>query len=279
MTQTRHEGPANGMQCESAAPRASRPLRRGVHALALAAALLAPAMQAAAQAGPDVVGLRFGMDEAQVRAALKAHVPNAFMMETKGSYRYRDGSAQHETPPYLSKLTAKVDSPREQIIVVFSSAPGPQRLVGVLREVALKDPPTQAQMLQQLTDKYGTPTVLNRGKSPGAAMQTSVVWGEAGKPMCWRDQPGTTVFPWDAGSELVNWLRHMQKKGIAPPDLSQCGYAVGAKIQGEPVHQLVVTMGDVGAQATSSLQAQQWVSELQKKAEQERLARGTGPKL
>lgn len=235
-----------------------------------------------AQTGPDIVGLRFGMDEAQATAALKAHLPAATLIKTNGIYRYRDGVNQHETPPYPKAITARGQDPAEDIVVLFSSAPGPQRLISVMRTISLKNPPTHAQLLQQLTQKYGTPTVQNRGPGSGAALQTRLAWGEPAKPTCWRTLPNATAFPAasaNAGNELVGSLRAAQKKGVAPADITQCGYVVGATVMGDPVHRLQIEMSDLGAWAASDLQAQQWVAELQKKAEQSRLAKGSGPKL
>lgn len=237
---------------------------------------------ALAQTSPDIVGLRFGMDDAQATAALKAHVPTATLTRTSGIYRYRDGVNQHETPPYPKAISARVQDPSEDIVVLFSSAPGPQRVIGVMRTVSLKNPPTHAQLLQQLTQKYGTPTVQNRGPGAGAALQTRLAWGEPGKPTCWRTLPNATAFPTasaNAGNELVGALRHAQKKGVAPADITQCGYVVGATVIGDPAHRLQIEMSDLGAWAASDLQAQQWVGDLQKKAEQARLAKGSGPRL
>ena len=54
----------------------------------------------------DVVGIRTGMTEAEVMAALKAHNPGLQLKRTMGFYTYRDGVTTHRTPEYLRILQA-----------------------------------------------------------------------------------------------------------------------------------------------------------------------------
>ena len=253
--------------------------RPPVPALCLGAATLMLAALSAgarAQASFDIVGLRPGMTEAEALAALNAHRGGMQVHKRNMSFSYSDGAQQHNTPPFLFELLAVANDAggNEDFRLYFAPPPSEPRLVGLLRQVKLQAPPTQAQLSEQLSRKYGPPTVTGKNYST-----LQLVWGEAGKPMCWRQTPKTTVIGVGDGGEILPNLVQGQAKGWAPKDLSQCGLAASATLAGEPVHNLTVRVSDYGAWAESQLKARQWVEGLKQDAIKARLAKGSGPKL
>lgn len=234
------------------------------------------APQAFAQPGPDIVGLRLGMTEQEAVAALQAHAPSARISKTMRRYSYRDGVRQLSSPEHLHVLKAASSSGAQDIVtVVFSSGPAEQRVIGIDRLVELPAPPLVEQLLQQLTAKYGDPLFRSAHNAPPT---TSVMWAEPGKPTCWRLTPATVVIGFGETSVLQQ-MGTAQKRGIAPRDLSQCGYAVSAQLHGSPVRNLRVRMADFGAWSVSDIQAAEWVGRLESEAVKARTAGGSGPKL
>lgn len=159
-------------------------------------------------------------------------------------------------------------------MIYFAPLPSASRVVGIVRQMGLKSPPTQAQLAAQFSAKYGAPT--HSGKNYNTL---NTVWGEPGKPMCWRSTPKATAIGSGDGQGIVGQLQHGQQKGWAPRDLSQCGLAVAASMAGEPVHNLTVRLTDYAAWATTQQQAMAWVEQQKQEAIKARLAKGTGPKL
>lgn len=244
---------------------------------ALSSALLATTT-ALATAGPawDVVGLRTGMSEAEAMAALSAHRQGAQVYKRTMSHTFNDGVQQRNTPSFLHELRVVFDDAqgREEFLIYFAPLPGDSRVVGIVRQMSLKSPPTQAQLAAQFSAKYGQPT--HSGKNYNTL---NTVWGEPGKPMCWRSTPKATAIGSGDGQGIVGQLQHGQKKGWAPRDLSQCGLAVAASMAGEPVHNLTVRLTDYAAWVTTQQQAMAWVEQQKQEAIKARLAKGAGPKL
>lgn len=247
----------------------------------VASSLFLSAPPARAQDGPDIVGLRLGITEDQAMSALKAHAAGMQFKRMLRSYSFSDGVKGHSTPQHLQMIQAAtiagVDS-SERFQLLFSSPPGEQRLISITRDTRLANPPTAAQLEAQLIEKYGPPLDSNSIKAP---VRTTIVWAEKGKPTCWRSTQKTTVFTSassGAGS-VLNGMRNAQSRGIAPKDLSQCGHAVGALIEGEPARSLRVYMTDFAAWAVSDQGAEAWVDGLRQDATRARLSAGSGPKL
>lgn len=256
------------LQCS---PLASRLLAKLV--LIAAGSLSVPAV---AQSSYDVVGVRPGMTEAEAMAVLESHRSGMMVNKRNMSYTYRDGVQQHNTPEFLYEIHAVSNDIKEpeDFRLYFAPLPSESRLVGVVRQVKLPAPPTQAQLIEQLSQKYGEPVVSSKSYS-----SLTLAWGEPDKPMCWRSNPKATAIGTGDGSGIVGNLTHGQTKGWAPKDLSQCGVAVSATLSGEPVNNLRVVVTDYGAWASTQIKANEWVEGLEKEAVNARLSKGAAPKL
>jgi hypothetical protein len=229
-----------------------------------------------AQRDPEIVGLRLGMTEQEAVAALQAHAPSARISKTMRRYSYSDGVRQLSSPEHLHVLKASSSSGAQDVLtVVFSSGPAEQRVIGVDRVVELPAPPLVEQLLQQLTAKYGDPLFRSAHNAPPT---TSVMWAESGKPTCWRLTPATVVIGFGE-TNVLQQMGNAQKRGIAPRDLSQCGWAPNAQLHGSPVRNLRVRMADFGAWSVSDIQAADWIGRLEAEAVKARTAGGGGPKL
>jgi len=241
--------------------------------LALAAAHCPPAV---AQPSFDIVGLRPGMTEAEAMAALQAHRSGMRVQKRNMTYSYSDGVQQLNTQPFLYELWVTFDDAqgREDFRLYFAPPPSASRVLGMTRQMSLKAPPTQAQLGAQLAQRYGTPTTSGKNN----AVNNSV-WGEPGKPTCWRSTPNTTVIGVGEASDILSGLKRGQDRGYVPRDPSTCGQAVAASMAGDPVHNLTVRMVDYGAWASTHQQARDWVEQQRQEAVKARLSRGAGPKL
>lgn len=229
-----------------------------------------------AQASFDIVGIKPGMTEAQAMAALAAHRPGMRTSKRSMAYTFSDGAQQQKTAEFLHEVTVTFDDAqgREDFQLYFSPPPGDPRVVGVNRQMSLKAPPTQAQLTAQLSQKYGAPTTSGKSNA-----MFNLVWGEAGKPMCWRSTPKMTSIGAGDASDIVGLLQRGQARGWAPRDFSQCGVAVAASLAGEPVHNLRVRMTDYAAWATTQQKASAWVEQQRQEAVKARMGKGAGPKL
>ncbi len=232
-------------------------------------------LPAAAQSKFDVVGVHPGMTEAEVMSVLTAHRPGMRVQKRSMNYSFRDGVQQLNTESFLHEVWVTYDDAqgREDFRLYFSPLPSASRVVSVSSTVALKAPPTQAQLISQLTQKYGAPTVSGKNYA-----DLNLTWGESGKPMCWRSNPKATVIG-DGQGDITDYLRKQQAKGSVPSDFSQCGVAVAANLVGEPVRQLVVRITDYGTWATTQQKAKDWVEQQRQDAVNARLSKGAGPKL
>ncbi len=247
---------------------------------AAAAVLLAMAavqcLPAAAQPSFDIVGLRPGMSEAEAMAVLQAHRPGVRVQKRNMTYNYSDGVQQLNTQPFLYELWAIYDDAqgREDIRLYFAPPPSASRVLGMTRQMSLKAPPTQAQLGAQLAQRYGAPTTSSKSNST-----VNTVWGEPGKPMCWRSTPNTTVIGVGEASDILSGLKRGQDKGYVPRDPATCGLAAAASTTGEPVHSLVVRLVDYGAWASTHQKAKDWVEQQRQEAVKARLSSGATPKL
>lgn len=233
----------------------------------------------------EIAGIRTGMTEAEVVAALKAHDATLQLQRTLAHYTYRDGVTSHRSPEYLSQIFA---APRdtvahpERIRVMFSSAPGEARVVSVSRELGLRQPPTAAQLEQQLLQKYGAP-LYRRTSGKDVTFDLAMVWEEAGRPNCWRTLPTDSNMPAVSGPSqgpIADYILDGQRRGKLPRvDVAQCGRGLRAQVVGDPARTLIVRMSDLGAWAASDLAASRWVEGLRQEAERARLAGGKTPKL
>ena len=241
--------------------------------LAMACALCLPAT---AQPSFDIVGLRPGMSEAEAMAVLNAHRPGIRVQKRNMTYNYSDGVQQLSTQPFLYELWVTFDDAqgREDFRLYFSPPPSAPRVLGMSRQMSLNSPPTQAQLGAQLAQRYGQPTTSGKNHST-----TNSVWGEPGKPMCWRSTPNTTVIGVGEATDILSGLKRGQDKGHVPRDPSTCGLAAAASMAGEPVRNLTVRLVDYGAWASSHQKAKDWVEQQRQAAVKARLSSGATPKL
>lgn len=243
------------------------------------AALLVPT--AAALAAPDhfdIVGLKLGMTEQQVREALRAHNPQLQITAKNLSYTYSDGVQQLQTPPALSELVAS-QLHGEAITLQFSLPPQPARLVGVRRIAPLQNPPTHDQLVKSVLQKYGAPATHIPFK--GGNSFTRMVWAEPGRPQCWRTSPQQAAG-FVAASPVLDVLKQFadrQKRGLAPTDLSQCGASAQFAAQSDPVRTLSMEMTDTGPWVSSLQATQRWLAQLEADARKARVGTGTTPRL
>jgi hypothetical protein len=77
---------------------ATPPLRR-LRAALVAGALVAGSAGALASAPWDMVGVRLGMTEAEVKAAFVAYDPKGKIIASNSSFNYSDGVQSHRTAP------------------------------------------------------------------------------------------------------------------------------------------------------------------------------------
>lgn len=147
---------------------ATPPLRR-LRAALVAGALVAGSAGALASAPWDMVGVRLGMTEAEVKAAFVAYDPKGKIIASNSSFNYSDGVQSHRTPAFLDSLEIRVTrlAMWTPIKVWFSGPEGPVRVIAIARnEGNLPNPATQAQYLQGLQAKYGAPTGQWHGSAP-----------------------------------------------------------------------------------------------------------------
>lgn len=76
-------------------------------ACGLAVSLLLPGA-ALATADWDIVGLKLGMTEDEVRTAMQAYAADGTVIAHNTSYQYSDGVNTHRTPDFLSHLELRV---------------------------------------------------------------------------------------------------------------------------------------------------------------------------
>src|SRR5690606_517518 len=146
-----------------------------------AGALLALSVCAApALAAPDwdILGVKLGMTEAEVREQFKAYEANGQVVAVNGRESDSDGVTGLRTPDFLDTLELRVTRRSIQIpLKVWCSGPVDEpRVIAVARaEGNLPNPVSASQFQQSLEAKYGQPT---------AAAGTMPVWEEADKPSC-----------------------------------------------------------------------------------------------
>lgn len=246
--------------------------------LAIAALALAAAPRAIAAPGWDILGVRLGMNEAEVRAAMRAYEPQGQIVATHGTLPYSDKVVTRQSPPFLSRLELRVRRQTMQtpLRVQFSGPGGEARVIAVERQAfGLPNPPTPAQFQQSLEAKYGKPS----GYTPGRRMP---MWEEAGKPRCARDAAGEPM-PYNTFQSLEDAQRMQGRAATAQPlpaDLTTCGaylqYDYGMS---GPVQSFVARLVDLGGLAATEQGRRQQVKRLEQEAIRQREAQAQKPRL
>lgn len=266
----------------------------------LAATLLAGSGAAAAAPDWDILGIRLGMSEAEVRAALRTYDAQARITARNASFQYSDQVRGHTTPPFLSQLEMRTSQkvgqnvlPQTFVRVWFSGVQaGEARAIAVMRDESnVPNPPSGPQFLQSLAGKYGQPSTTDRQNTP--------IWEQRGKPSClWmsygRNMPkeiNHTLFSlnlvhrMDFGDSVAALERRQQGSGgehgvDLPADLRQCGaFMVYLGTARSPAISFNAAMFDVGAIVATQRSRQAWVQQLEAEAVRRREGQAQSPRL
>lgn len=256
-----------------------------------AAAVAGTSLPAVAAPDWDLLGVKLGMTEAQVRAAFQAFDPKAKVTAYQATLGYGDGLQSYRTQPYLDHMEIRMvrGVTFSPLRVWFSSAPvGEPRVIAIARqEVNAPNPPTRAQFEQALKAKYGPSTA---DMNPGSSV-VSPVWVESGKPSCVHSAYGEGRITLGEFPQIVTGQMTMSRvigkfaSGTPrdlrnpPADLSQCGAVMYYVATGDPVRNFNGAVFDLGAMVANTRKLQAWVDKLQTEATQKREAKGQAPKL
>lgn len=266
--------------------------RAATHRVRYLVALLLSACISPAMAAPDwdIAGLRLGMTEAEVRAALLAYNPKGKIFAQNLTATYSDKVESFRAPPFLSRMELRVTGMAIHIpFYVWFSGTGEgdePRAIAIMRhEANLPNPPSAAQFMQSLVAKYGQPTAADSARTP--------YWEEPGKPSCiWLthgiNNPFASNLTYKSElSEGVDALERRQQGtgggGTAvrlPADLGQCGvhlYYYGTT--SDPANSFTGVMIDVGAVVAATRAREARVGQLEAEAIRKRAGRGQVPRL
>ncbi|MGQ3095077.1 MAG: hypothetical protein ACT6RP_16620 [Roseateles sp.] len=233
-----------------------------------------------------MAGVKLGMTEAEVKAALVAYDPKGKISASNSSYNYSDGLNSHRTPAFLSSMEIRVVRLAQwtPIKVWFSGPDGPARVIAIARnEGNLPNPVTRGQFLQSLQAKYGPPTAQWSNGMP--------YWEANGKPSCVRTRSGGQVnfgeFPQVTSGhktldQAVGLLEAQQQQPggfyTLPADLTSCGTFMYYTAV-DPVSLYTGGMYDVGAIVATQRARQAWVDKLRSEAVRKREGQGQAPRL
>lgn len=249
---------------------------------AFPAALLAVLSSAALAQQPafDIVGLKLGMTESEVLAAIKAHDPKLKVFSVQSAFGYSDGMQQLKTAPFLSRIEARTGtgpSGKPALAVYFTPPPQAGKVWAIERnEKVTGEPPTVQQYAAALQQKYGPPSAVS-------AQSSSLAWDfPAGRVNCIPrvpDRPGFPAFRPSGSDDLGFLLRLWQQRKLGPADLSTCAsrlhYVLGSAI----VTDFSAVMIDVATYAAANAAATREVDALEQNARKLRDSKGQVPKL
>jgi len=232
----------------------------------------------------DILGVKLGMTEAEVRAAFQAAEPGGKISVQNSAYNYSDKINSFKTPPFLSTMELSVTrlSIQRPLKVWFSGPIGEVRVMAVARnEFNLPNPATNAQYRQGLQGKYGPPTAL---EANGAL----TFWEETGKPSCIRSGGRLEIgeFAQVTGgfkdlSQAVQKLEAVQTRANSglPADLATCGTFLYYTTGMDPVKSVTAGLFDVGAIMKTYRDRNAWVDQLEAEAIRKREGAGQAPRL
>ena len=256
------------------------------------AALSAPALLAlslSAYAAPDwdIVGIRLGMNVTQARAAISAHAPKAQTTDYARRFAYSDGVKQLQAPEFLSSVTAQTQNSNntsETIEVMFSAPPMEQRVIRVIRTLALHgDPISMDRASASVLQKYGKPQRSFDASGRGAILR----WNESGKPVCGDTSPTAAearLAPSvDNSPSGLGFYDVWKRRKLAPADASNCGAALVAQlvtfVGQSSVNEMKFTMSDPGYAVPAMQATAKQIAEMENKARGIRQQSGSVPKL
>lgn len=231
----------------------------------------------------DLIGIKLGMTEAQVRAAFQAYDPKGKILAHNATATYSDKVTSFRTPPFLQMMELRVVRQASQtpLRVWFSGPVGPVQVIGVARqEYNLPNPSNAGPFHQSLQTKYGAPTA-RYGDAP--------VWESQGKPSCARashgidlgDLPQVVSGQKNISNAIPLLEGRQQGPGSMqlPKDLSTCGTILFYFANMDPVKAFTAGLFDVGALAATHYSRNQWVQQLQTEAIRKREGQAQAPRL
>jgi hypothetical protein len=257
--------------------------------LVAASALLVGAAPTIAAPHRDIVGIRLGMTPAQARAALQAYAPKAEVTEYSRQFSYHDGVRDQPLPGFLASITARQGSApahAETVQVMFSAPPMEQRVIRVIRTLALHDDPLALERATaSVTQKYGRPSaVLAPHLNNGSISR----WVEAGKPVCGDTAPTShdarQAPPVDHTPGGLSHYDAWHRRKLAPADASNCAAALVVSLvtrnaQDPLVREMTFVMTDPGYAVPAMRATAQQIADLQAQARKARQTSGAVPKL
>jgi hypothetical protein len=127
----------------------------------------------------DIVGIKIGVSEPEAVAALKAHNPRLVVNETPHRL---EGLPKAVMPAVTAQAMPSGDQEGETVNMVFTMAPGPEKLWGIQRITSYPAArrPSTAATLDALRKKYGPENVPNN-QSGLQTVNIAWVFGPDGK--------------------------------------------------------------------------------------------------
>lgn len=255
---------------------------RRAHDMVIILMLSLLAQTAAAAPDWDILGIKLGMTESEVREALAAYDSNGQILAFNESFSYSDKVNSFRSPEFLNQLELRVTKPRLQIPlrVWFSGPTGESRVIGVARQQQnISNPVSAAQFQESLNAKYG---------EPSGAAGTMPVWEEKNKASCVRSSWGVNLlkFPQITSgqmsfSSVVGTLeRELQSSNTGlPTDLADCGAVLHYSGGMDPVRSITGGLFDLGAMISTQRSRQAWVKQLEAEAIAKREGQAQAPRL
>lgn len=254
------------------------------------AAMLMLAGAASSFAAPewDVVGVRLGMSPEQARSALLAHAPKAEVTEQKRQFAFNDGVKDQPTPAFLSSIVIRQGptNSSETLEVMFSAPPMEQRVIRVIRTLAMYDNPLPMdRAMASVTQKYGKPsTVLEANDGRGNFSR----WVEPGKVVCGDTAPTSMgarqTPPVDNSPAGLGQYQAWQRRKLAPADASTCSPALVVNLVTRAPREPLVTemkfvMTDPGHAVPAMQATAKQLADLQAEARKTRQNSAAMPKM
>lgn len=241
----------------------------------------------------DVTGIKLGMTEAEVMAAVKAFDSNAQVVNKfVSTYPYSDGVNGFNTPEFLSELEFRTSD--GQFRVWFAHPPAQSRVYAIYRySRGNKTPPSRQQFVSALSSKYGPVQVRYLANTGRNVAQ----WSEQGKPECAVstsaqvaiDGNNDTLLPPRAVEVLEGMARSKHPNLLrtmgTSVDVGRCGTVLRYMWGGAendpafPISEFYVWLVDQGGMVTMKRQAAQQVKQLEAEAVRKRQGQGVMPKF
>lgn len=254
-----------------------------------ALAWLCSAASASAAPDWDIVGIRLGMTPAQARAAVLAHAPKAEVTDATRQFTYNDSVRDQALPGFLASITARQGATltkSETLEVMFSAPPMEQRVIRVIRHMAMVDDPlSMDRAMETVAQKYGKPPKVRvASDSRGNVLR----WDEAGKTVCGDTHPnsydGLVPPPVDNQPQALSGYEAWKRRKLAPADASNCSAALVVNLitktpRGSLVTEMKFTMTDPGYAIPAMQATAKQIADKQAEARKSRESSGSVPKL